>query len=511
MLGLSDDTALYALVSDLQREKLSAFVQRAFDPYRPSDRYEHNWHVDAICEHLQAAYKGDIKRLIINIPPRFLKSFICSICFPAWVLGHNPSERFVVASHTMRPLAVSLSNDFRLVVGSNWYKQLFPEMRLARDSDFEALTTKNGYRRAFGTNSPTGTGCNYLIIDDPNKPDEVSSPALRNSVNDWVDSTAMSRFDDRRTGRCIIVQQRLHEDDVTGHMLARGGWTHLKLPAESRKRLTVVLGNKKYKSPHETLLFPERFDETILQDLRRDLGDYAYAGQYLQEPAPIGGGVLRRDLIKFYDKVSPRGMNLYILCDPAGIETPDKTKREKKSDWTAFIVVGLASDNNRYILDIVRDKLGPTDRINKLFDLHRKWNEATGKPPKVGYEAYGLQSDFHYIERKQEDESYRFNIKRLGGRMSKVDRIMRMEPDLCNGRWWWPKMIMYTNTNGDTTDLVSDIINGEMVLFPFSKHDDCLDAIARIYDDDLEAVFPKIKPKDNWADPPSQSISWMDY
>lgn len=510
MLELADKD-LSDLAAALQREHLSAFVQRAFDPYRPSDRYEHNWHVDAICEHLEACYRGEINRLIINIPPRFLKSFICSICFPAWVLGKNPSERFMVASHTMRPLAVSLANDFRLVVNSDWYQRLYPDMRLSKDSEFEALTTKNGYRRAFGTNSPTGTGCNYLILDDPNKPDEVGSPTLRNSVNDWVDTTAMSRFDDRRTGRCVVVQQRLHEDDVTGHLLAKGGWTHLKLPAEFRKQLTVVIGDRQIKSTSDTLLFPERFDDKILSDLRRDLGEYAYAGQYLQEPAPLGGGVLRRDQINYYDTVSAKKMNVYIVCDPAGIETPDKTKREKKSDWTAFVVIGLAPDNNRYILDIVRDKLGPTDRINKLFELHRKWNEKTGKSPKVGYEAYGLQSDLHYITLKQNEDSYRFQIEPLGGKMSKVDRIMRMEPDLCGGRWWWPRTLSYKNSNGDTSDLVQDIINGEMVMFPFSKHDDCLDAIARIYDDKLQAVFPKITAKDNWAEPHAEAASWMDY
>jgi phage terminase large subunit-like protein len=157
------------------------------------------------------------------------------------------------------------------------------------------------------------------------------------------------------------------------------------------------------------------------------------------------------------------------------------------------MVVALADDQNYYLVDIVRDKFNPTQRVDALIDLHRAWSEHFGRPLKVGYESYGLQSDLHYIEQRQKDESYNFPLIPLGGKMAKEDRIARLIPDMENLRWYFPRHIDYKDTSGRTFELVAEMVKGEMLTFPVSKHDDCLDAMSRIYDEDIFARFPAPK------------------
>jgi predicted phage terminase large subunit-like protein len=223
------------------------------------------------------------------------------------------------------------------------------------------------------------------------------------------------------------------------------------------------------------------------------LGEYYYSAQYMQEPVPVGGGEFKPEWIQHYGNIKPKGMNIYILCDPAGGDEMNR-KKKKTSDWTAITVVGLSTDNNYYLIDMVRDRLNPTERVETLFQIHRKWNDATGVSPKVGYEKYGMMTDTHYIKSRQDEENYRFPLIELGGTMAKEERIRRMIPDLQRGRWWFPASNKYTDNEGRTFDLVQELVNGEMMTFPRARHDDMLDAITRIYDADMVATFPR---KDN--------------
>jgi predicted phage terminase large subunit-like protein len=181
-------------------------------------------------------------------------------------------------------------------------------------------------------------------------------------------------------------------------------------------------------------------------------------------------------------------MNVCILVDPAGGEELNKKKR-KLSDWTAMMVVGLAPDNNYYLLDVIRDRMNPTDRINMLFVLHRKWNALCGKPPKVGYEKYGMMTDTHYITQKKKDDAYNFQLIELGGSMGKEERIRRLIPDMQNGRWYFPAGLIYVDVEGRKFDLVQEMYNSEMATFPRARHDDMLDALSRLYDMDM--AFPR--------------------
>lgn len=485
-------------IDEASRRSFDMFAARAFKSVEgDSTPYEWNWHIGCIAEHLEAVYRGEIKRLIINVPPRTLKSYLVSAAFPAWVMGKKPSSKFILASYSGSLVEDHIVN-CKNIMKDDWYRHCFPNVNIdpKKDTSSDFKTLERGrYYGAGILGTITGKGADYILCDDPLKPDEALSDTVRTETNKAIRNTLFTRFNDSRTGRFIMIMQRLHEDDPTGHLLQDGGYYLLKLPGEAIDRPTIVtLGERFWTMKKGDLLFPERLSREVLNEKRRDMLDYNYAGQFLQEPVPLGGGEFNDKWVSYYEyaALNAADMNVYILCDAAGGEDTQK-KKKKLSDFTTFMVIGLAPDNNYYWLDGLRDRLNPTERIDRLFDLHRKWNALTKRPPKVGYEKYGLMSDTHYIREKQKQTNYRFSLVELGGVMAKEERIRRMIPDLQIGRWWFPDSMMYTDKQRRTMDLVREIIKSEMLTFPRARYDDMLDAMTRIYDDSLSAMFPKLK------------------
>ena len=171
-------------------------------------------------------------------------------------------------------------------------------------------------------------------------------------------------------------------------------------------------------------------------------------------------------------------MNCYILYDPANSK---KKRSGHDPDYTAMMVVGLATDNNYYLLDMVRDRLNPTERVQFLIALHKKWNKRAGKPPKVVCEQYGMMTDSHYILQAQKALNYRFAVVEVGGQMAKQERIRRLVTPFEEGRVYLPKYLPYLNSNKETVDLTESFIS-EYETFPVGRHDDMMDALSRIMD-----------------------------
>lgn len=480
----------------LMRQNLYAFTMKAFSVIEPSTPFEDNWHIGCISEHLQASFDGEIQWLIINEPPRCLKSVQVAQIYPSWVMGKEPHHQFIGASYG-HSLAERNVMKCRQIIQSEDYARIFPETVISADNNRKDFftTTHNGQYKGTGIGGTiTGFGCNTLLIDDPINPKEAVSDTVRvNAINE-IRSTLFSRFNKYSEGRLIMIMQRLHEADPTGELLEDGGYYHLKLPAVAPKSYTIKLNDKEWHQEEGEFLTP-RLGQDELDKLLLDLREYHFAGQYLQEPVPLGGGEFKQTWVNYYAQgsVKPATMNVYILVDPAGGEEINK-KKKKTSDWTAFMVVGLAPDNNYYLLDVVRDRLNPTERIDTLFILHRKWNALCGKPPKVGYEKYGMMTDTHYIKDKMTRDAYHFSMVELGGSMQKEERIRRLIPDMQIGRWFFPDSLIYVDTEGRRFDLISELVNSEMPNFPRARFDDMLDALSRIYEDDLHRVFPKIAP-----------------
>ena len=284
----------------LLRQDLCGFIQRCFHQLNPQARFYMNGHIEVIAAKLEACRQGKIRHLIINVPPRSLKSLAASIAFLAWILGHNPAAQLLCVSYA-QDLSDKFARECRGVMMSEWYRRLFPtRLSSQKQSVGEFVTTANGSRLATSVGGViTGRGAGFIIIDDPLKPSEAESEAQRNAANEWYDGTLY----------CIIlIMQRLHEDDLVGHVLAQEGWEHLRFPAiaeESEEFLIdTPLGRRRYVRKEGEVLHPEWEPLEVLQNIRKTIGEHNFAGQYQQAPAPREGGLVKAAWFKRYDETT---------------------------------------------------------------------------------------------------------------------------------------------------------------------------------------------------------------
>src|ERR1700680_201636 len=218
-------TATKRQFAALLRNDFMAFVQRSFLELNPTTECKHNWHLEVIAHELEQVRRGIFKKLAIIISPRSLKSHCVSLAFVAWLLGHDPSAQIICASYA-QDLANKLASDCRTLMMSQMYKEIFNTRLVSqRPSVQELITTRKGFRLATSVGGVlTGRGADYLIIDDPLKPEEALSETQRQNVNHWYDHTLLTRLNDKREGRIIVIMQRLHEDDLMGHLLRTKKW-----------------------------------------------------------------------------------------------------------------------------------------------------------------------------------------------------------------------------------------------------------------------------------------------
>ena len=260
------------IFSKVIKVHLKFFLQKAFYSLRPGVEFEHNWHIALILEYLQALEKGQIKKLIINIPPRHLKSFCISVAWPAWLLGQDSTRKIIVASHSMR-LARKFSQDTRIIMSTDWHKQVF-QTRLSdkQNTKEKFCTTKHGFRIACSPSSNiTGEGGDYLIVDDPLTPMQALSNKKRELVNEWFDNTFSTRLNDKKVGIIVIVMQRLHLNDLSGYLLKRGNWELLKIPAISETTQRLGFNNFCYTRNKNELLCEAREGIKEIEDIKKVL------------------------------------------------------------------------------------------------------------------------------------------------------------------------------------------------------------------------------------------------
>ena len=341
----------------LLRQDLSSFIARAFQELNPQTEYLHNWHVDLIASKLTEVAEGKIKRLIINIPPRNLKSICASVAFPAWLLGHYPSKKVICASYA-QDLATKHALDCRQLMLSPWYMEIFPHTKLsaARTAINDFKTTQNGGRMAVSTGGGiTGRGADILIIDDPLKPDEATSDVTRNNVNDWFDSTAYTRLDSKKDGAIIIIMQRLHLDDLVGYVKQKGGWDIVNLPAIAEEAedysFNTLAGMKHVSRQPDSPLHGARESLETLAMIKANMAEYQFYGQYQQAPVPIGGGMIKTDWLQRYtEQTLPETFDLIVQSwDTA-------SKVNNFSDYSVGITLGV-KNKNIYVLDVKRARL----------------------------------------------------------------------------------------------------------------------------------------------------------
>jgi predicted phage terminase large subunit-like protein len=450
-----DGTASRALLHAVLRQDLARFIHRTALTLSPGAPFLENWHIEAIAWHLDQVRQGKIHRLIINMPPRSLKSISASVAFPAFVLGHDPTQRIICVSYGT-DLSTKLANDFRAVVDSRWYRDLFPAMRLAgKNSESEVATTRHGFRLATSIGGTlTGRGGNLIVIDDPLKAVDALSAPKREAANAWFSNTLLSRLDDKRTGAIVIVMQRVHMDDLTGFVLGQGGdWTVLTLPAIAEEDETIRIGNGcRHQRRAGDLLHPEREPREVLEEARRALGSDVYSAQYQQAPVPEGGAMIKRVWVRRYDVPPPRTYRTRII---QSWDTASKAGPE--NDWS--VCTTWAEENKSYyLLDVERGRYDFPTLRNRVLTLYEHW-----KPSRLLIEDMGAgtgliqdlaRSGCHAIPVKPDrDKAARMSIQ-----TGKFEA----------GQVWLPVRAPWLAA-----------FEAELFAFPGSKHDDQVDSVSQ--------------------------------
>jgi hypothetical protein len=289
----------------LLRNEFYMFIERSFCELNPQTTFLPNWHIEKIAQELEEVRLGNTRRLIINMPPRSLKSHCASVAFPAWLLGHTPSSQIICVSYGQE-LADNLAGQCRTLMTGSWYQNLFAtRLSPRKQAVHDFFTTRNGVRMATSVGGVlTGRGADILIIDDPLKPEEAASESQRRAVNEWYGHTLTTRLNDKRNGAIVIIMQRLHEDDLAGHVQDSGDWKILRFPAiaeEDEIHVIRCLGEvREIRRKLGEALHPEREPLETLNAIREAQGEYHFAGQYQQSPAPLGGGIVKRQWFRFY-------------------------------------------------------------------------------------------------------------------------------------------------------------------------------------------------------------------
>jgi len=373
------------LYAELARRKLKHFVEQAWPIVEPSTPFKNNWHIGAICEHAQAVMDCEIRNLLINIPPRFLKSLIISVFLPAWSWIDRPSFRWLYSSYA-HSLAVRDALKTRRILQHPWYRQRWGEsFKLAGDQNAKQRydNDKMGYRIATSVGgSATGEGGDIVVVDDPHNITEIESDLVRKNAILWWDEVMSTRLNDPETGGRIIVMQRSHQYDLAGHVLEQGGYEHLMLPMEfepTRKCFTC-LGFEDPRKEDGELLAPNRIGAETIKDMKRALGSYGWAGQMQQTPTSRSGNMFKVDQFnviqsidesnvkkrwRAWDKAATEGGGAYTVGlrmgrykKPRPNGTFDEDGKERKSKY--------------FVDDVIRGQWSSGNREKRIFSASER-------------------------------------------------------------------------------------------------------------------------------------------
>ena len=343
------------MYAQLLRHDLCAFAHRSFLELEQS-RFHPNWHLEVLAAKLEEVRHGRCKRLIINVPPRHLKSLMTSIIFPAWLLGHDPTKKILSISYA-QDLSDHLARRSRTLMTSAFYQALF-EARLSKGreavSDFE--TTSGGYRLSTSVGGVlTGRGADIIIIDDPMKADDAQSDTRRTSVNEWFDNTVRSRLNHQEAGAMILVMQRLHADDLVAHVQQGEAWEVLSFPAMAEQdetyNIVTPYGRKLFHRKQGEILQPSLLSAATLESARRGMTEYNYVAQYQQNPQPPSGNIVKRAWLKWYGPAEQPGKfdNVVQSWDTAN-------KDSELANYSVCTTWGL-KDRHLFLLNVFRRKL----------------------------------------------------------------------------------------------------------------------------------------------------------
>jgi predicted phage terminase large subunit-like protein len=493
---------------------LYEFTMKAWHVIDPAPFVGGGFAMQAVCDHLQACADGHIRNLIINIPPRFSKSTLCGVLFPAWVWAQPENSpvigngvQFLHASYSQN-LALQDSLKCRRLIESDWYESYWGDrVELMGDqntkSQFDLVS--GGRRNTVSVGgSTTGMGGNYLIADDPNNAREANSEAVIQSTLEWWDMAWSTRLNDPKSGVRIVIQQRLNERDVTGHILSEdvGDWTHLMLPMrfEPERRIYTSIGfdddgqELSWTDPRQTegeLLWPERFGEEQVSMLERTLGPYGTAGQLQQRPQPAGGGIIKRLWWQPWDKDFYPDSEINI----GSLDLAYTTKKE--NDFSAMTTWSIWRDSGEATAVAARNMSGqawiqksvveadvPKIILTDAWKVRLEFHELVEKIIETSRKQ---KLDVLLIEAKGPGISVAQEIRRLvgieefsvreinPGDLDKVARLYAVQHLFAEG-------LIYAPTKPEDNNVFrvwADMVVTEVESFPKGVHDDLTDSVSQ--------------------------------
>jgi predicted phage terminase large subunit-like protein len=449
---MNDATVLAALL----RSDPRFFVRKAFHTILPGTPYLPNWHIEAIVHELMRVNAGEVNRLLINQPPRSLKSICVSVAYVAWLLGHDPTRRVIVVSYS-NELAAELHRQFRMIIDAGWYRALFPAMRVARDTGTELVTTAGGSRYATSVGGTlTGRGADLIIVDDPLKADEVNSDLARKRVNDWYSGSLVSRLNDKDKGAIVVVMQRLHENDLAGYLLGQGGWQHLDLPAIAVDDGIIALGHDKVKMRAVgDILHPERESKDALDRIKAEIGSLKFSAQYQQRPVPLEGNLIRREWFRCYDRLPQGSANRIVQSWDIAMMTGDANDYSVCTTWRTI-------KGDYYLIDVFRARLQYPDLRRKVAGLAAKHGAGTILIENAGSGMALLQDLWRDLPRGM--------VRPLGQKPkgSKADRMVAQSAKIEAGHVHLPRQADWLDT-----------FLLELLAFPNGRHDDQVDSVSQ--------------------------------
>lgn len=474
---------------------LFAFVRQAWAVVEPATPFLDNWHIRYLCEWLECITFGltptpeccaslsipaePVHALVINIPPRYMKSLIVTVMWPVWEWIARPHLRYLFSSYSSA-LSTSHSLARRRILESPWYQRGLTEhwgggFTLVGDQNVKTHyeNSRRGQMLATSTGgTATGQGGDRVVIDDPLNPLEAASDAKRISANRHFDETLSTRLNDKRAGAFVLVMQRLHQRDLTGHVLDEGGWVHLRIPgiAERPERIVFPRSGEVVTRETGSLLWPEREGEKEIARVKKRLGSYGFAGQYQQTPTPPEGGTIKRGWFRYWTrKLMPDDDPARVVLLPTDLrdhlQSWDTTLWDAKTSDYCVAQVWARKGANAFLLDQMRKRLDLPATKAELRRMTAAWPEARRKL--IERTANGSE-----IVRRMGDEIPGIVPIRVSG--SKEARAVAVTPFIEAGNVFLP----HPREAGWVADLIE-----ECASFPFGEHDDQVDAMTQALSD----------------------------
>ena len=451
---------------ELYARSLAEFAKATWHFLEPGTPLKWGWALDAICEHLEAVSKGEIKRLLMNVPPGSMKSLLTSVIWPAWEWGalNKPHLRFLGTAHK-QDLAVRDNMKCRRLIQSPWYQERWPlELTGDQNAKTKFENAETGFREAMAFASMTGSRGDRVIIDDPHSVDDANSQIkLATDIRTFREALPSRVNND--DSAIVIIMQRLNEGDVSAIALELG-YEHLCIPMrfEGKKEISTCLPIYDPRTQDNVLMFPERFPEEQVIALEKSLGTYATAGQLQQRPSPLGGGIFKDEWWQFYT-VLPRIKYRVIYAD-----TAQKTKEQ--NDFSVFQCWGMGEDGRIYLIDMIR---GKWEAPQLLTMAEAFWNKHKAEPRTLGtLRKLKIEDKASGTGLIQQLVQKRVPVEGIPRAVDKVTRALDTSPQIQAGNVCLPQ----------DAPFVSDILS-EAQSFPNASHDDTLDPLMDAVDDML--------------------------